>query len=401
MHLLVSATQFVFLFLLVLTACDRDRAEPTSQATAVGEIAWYTCPMHPSVKSETPGACPICGMDLTPVTRQSLASGVVIVDPVRRQKLGVTTASVERRPMRVPIHAVGTVTYDQGTLANVTVRAQGWVEEVYVDEVGRRVVRGERLFSLTSPELYAAQEELLQVRRSKWADEGMERAARQRLRLWGLTEAQVDEVVAQGESRHAVDILSPASGFVLEKDVVAGDQVMPGHKLYLIASLDRVWVEAEVYEADLPRVYAGQAVTVRLPYAPDRTFEGKVSRVVPFLTGATRTARVRVELPNEDLALKPNMFAQIELHGDAEERLVVLREAVIYTGTRRLVFVDQGEGRLQPREVRLGLRGEHEVEILSGLTAGEVVVTSGNFLIAAESRLRSATEFWGGTDATP
>ncbi len=377
--------------------CGTAAEWPSADVPAPTDVAYYTCSMHPSVKSSTPGTCPICSMDLTPVTHGSLATGEVVLDPVRRQAIGVTTTKVERRAMSVPIRAVGTVTYDQSALSDVTVRIEGWVEAVYVDEPGQRVLTGQPLFSIYSPELYAAQAELLQSQRGGWASEGLGLAARERLRLWGLSESQVQAIAERGATR-TVDIPAPASGFVIEKDVVAGARVEPGDRLFRLAGLGKVWVEAEVYEADLPRVKAGQRATVKLSHG-ELEMEGKVSRVLPYLAGATRTGRVRVELQNEKLDLLPEMFAEVELHEDTGTRLVVPRDAVIYTGPRRLVFVDLGEGRLVPREVRLGLRGREEVEVLEGLAEGDTVVASGNFLVAAESRMRSATGYWGGTDA--
>jgi Cu(I)/Ag(I) efflux system membrane fusion protein len=366
----------------------------TRSQWATGEdpsaIAYHTCPMHPSVKQSTGGTCPICGMNLVPVTKQELNSGVIIVDDVRRQRIGVKTAKVSRSPLGVAIRALGKVTWDEKRLEDVTVRVAGFIKDLRVGATGEPVRKGQVLFTLYSPELFASQQEyLLALKRSGAAgDDSLLKASRSRLRQWGLDDAQIDAIARRGEPLENVPFLAPSSGNVIEKNVVEGAAVEPGMKLFRIAPLDRVWVEAEVYEADLPHVQVGQSATVNLPFLPGRTFEGKVDFVYPYLAGETRTGRIRVELANPKLELKPDMYADVAFHRDLGERLLVPASAVIYTGPRRLVFVDLGDGRLKPQEVELGVRGADAFEVLGGLQEGDVVVTSGNFLIAAESRLR-------------
>jgi Cu(I)/Ag(I) efflux system membrane fusion protein len=220
------------------------------------------------------------------------------------------------------------------------------------------------------------------------------RAARERLRLWDLTDQQIEEMGRRGTPLEYIPILSPASGYVVEKNVVEGAAVTPGAMLFRIAGLDRVWIEAEVYESDLALVQNGLPVSVSLPYLPDRSFEGHVAFVYPFLHDRSRTGRVRIELENRDLELKPDMYANVELQVDLGERLTIPEGAVIYAGTRHVVFVDEGEGRLRPVEIQVGVRSENDYEVTGGLEEGDVVVTSGNFLIAAESRLKTAMELW-------
>lgn len=368
-----------------------------------GDVAYYTCSMHPSVENEGPGTCPICSMDLVPVTREEIETGTILVDAARRQAIGVTTAPAERRPLGTSLRAVGSVVYDETRLAEVTVKTRGWIGDLVVDEPGQRVRRGQTLFTLYSPELYATQEELLSALESQRAAQGTSAphradylvdAARKRLRLWDLEDAQIDRVAATGEPVKNLPIVSPVSGHVVEKHVVAGSAVEPGVTLYRIAGLDSVWVEAELYESELAEVEVGQTARVTLPYLPGRSFEGRVSFVYPYLDGARRTGRVRVELANPDLALKPDMFATVRLERDLGERLVVPEDAVLYAGERSFVFVDLGEGRLRPTAVETGVETADFVEILSGLQEGESVVTSGNFLVAAESRLKLAMEHW-------
>ncbi|HWN71419.1 MAG TPA: efflux RND transporter periplasmic adaptor subunit, partial [Haliangium sp.] len=262
---------------------------------------------------------------------------------------------------------------------------------------GQPVRLGQVLFTLYSPELYAAQQELLLAQQSVTpASQALARAARKRLELWGLSKAQIDRVVASGAPLENVPFLAPASGYVIEKDVVQGAAARAGERLFRIAPLHKVWVQADVYEQDLPHVRVGQKAEITFPYLPGKKYEDRIAYIYPALEGMTRTARVRIELPNQELALKPDMYADVRLQIDAGERLQVPESAVIYTGPRRLVFVDLGDGRLEPREVSLGLRAEGAYEVLDGLSEGERVVTGGNFLIAAESRIRSAAEYWSG-----
>ncbi|WP_171439370.1 efflux RND transporter periplasmic adaptor subunit [Myxococcus xanthus] len=377
------------------------RSAAPEGAHGEGEIAHYTCPMHPSVKQHGPGACPICGMDLTPVSRAELASGIIRVDDLRRQRIGVKTAKVEQASMDLSLRALGRVTFDEKSLVDVTLKLDGYIHELRVNATGEPVKKGDVLFTLYSPELYAAQQEYLLARQSQSAaNASLVGAARKRLELWGLSAAQIERVAQRGQPVENMPFLAPASGYVLEKNVVEGAAVKAGERLFRIAPLAKVWVEADVYEQDLARVKPGHPVEVTLPYLPGKKYAGSVGYVYPSLQGATRTGRIRIELPNPELELKPDMYADVRfvLQGGAP-RLQIPDSAVIYTGPRRLVFVDLGEGRLRPQEVKLGIKGNGTYEVLEGLSPGDVVVTSGNFLIAAESRIRSATDDFGGSHA--
>ena len=364
-------------------------------------VAYYTCPMHTSVQQPSPGKCPICGMDLTPVKQEDLDSGTIVVDEVRRQQIGVRTAAVELRNVSRQIRAVGQVKVDETRLSDVNLRMSGWVHRLHVEETGQRVRKGQVLFTLYSPELYAAEREYLTTlkrdreARSDTSSE-LTRASEQRLRLLGMSQGQIRELARRGEAWENVPVVAPSTGYVIEKDVVEGGRIEAGTRVYRIADLSRLWVDAEVYESDLAQVKKGQPVSVQLPYVPGQSFEGTVDYIYPTLDGVTRTGRVRVALDNPGLTLKPDMYADVELAVDLGERLVIPDSAVIYTGPRRLVFVDLGEGRLRPQEIEVGVRAGEYVEVTHGLEPGDIVVTSGNFLIAAESRIRSATGYWGG-----
>ena len=366
---------------------------------AGGDVAFYTCAMHPSVKKAEPGQCPICSMELVPVTYEETESGVVRVDPERRRRIGLKTARVVRAPLVVGIRAVGRLTYDETRLKDVTLKVKGWIARLEVSATGQPVRKGQRLLTLYSPDLFAAQQEYLLALESQRAggagrSDYLVEAAAKKLALWDLSPAQIAAIAKRGEPLEELPILAPASGFVIEKDVVEGAAVEPGQRLFRIAALDRVWIEAQVYEMDLARVKKGQVAKVSLPYQAGETLEGAVAYVYPYLDPTSRTGRVRIELANKDLAFKPDMYANVELSVDLGPRLQVPVDSVVYTGPRRLVFVDVGEDRIRPQEVTLGARSADMVEVTSGLTEGQVIVTAANFLIAAESRIRSAASLW-------
>ena len=380
-----------------------EEVEAHVDAAHEGEIAYYTCAMHPSVRQPAPGKCPICSMDLVPVTREEVESGVITLSPQRRQAIGIRTAAVEKRPVSIRTRAVGKIVYDETRLAEVTVKYRGWIGELHADASGIRVERGSPLFTLYSPDLFAAQEELLTAVESQRAARDTSApdradylvdAARRRLGLWDIEESQVDAVIAGGEPQKYLSIPSPVDGYVIEKNIVQGAAVEPGDVLYRIAGLDQVWIDAEVYESELSLIALGQQATVTLPYLPGKTLRGRVSFIYPYLEGTTRTGRIRVELPNPGLELKPAMYANVELVSERGTQLMVPAEAVLYAGPRRLVFLDLGGGQLRPQEIETGVKAGDFYEVLDGLEEGDVVVTSGNFLIAAESRLKSATEQW-------
>jgi Cu(I)/Ag(I) efflux system membrane fusion protein len=369
-----------------------------------GEIAYYTCPMHPSIKQPTPGTCPICSMDLTPVTKTEVETGVIFVDAARRQLIGVKTTKVERRNVQKSIRTVGKITYDETRLVDVSLKFQGWIGQLKADATGQRVKRGQTLFTVYSPEVYAAQQDLLIASRSQPATTSTDTlttrngslvdAARRRLKLWDISAGVINQVIKKGEPLQYVPVASPSSGFIVEKNVVAGSSVEPGARLFRIADLKTVWIEAELYEAELPLIKLGQAAKVTLSYLPDKQFEGKISFVYPYLTGTTRTGQVRIELDNPDVELKPDMYANVEFQLDRGERLVIPESAVVYAGPRRIVFLDLGEGKLRSQEVEIGVKSGEFYEVIKGLNEGQEIVTSGNFLIAAESRLKSATGQW-------
>lgn len=362
------------------------------------EISHWTCSMHPQVHQAGPGKCPICGMELLPVTRAQAESGEVMIETDRQQLLGVGTSMVELRPVAAEVKAVGRVAFDETRLEDVTVKYGGYIGRLHVEQTGQAVRRGQTLFTLYSPELYAAQQEYLAILTSQKAArqtsvpdraDYLVAAARQKLRLWDISDAQIRRIAETGEAVREIAVASPASGYVVEKDVVQGAAVQPGMRLFRIAGMDRVWVEAEVYESELPRVRTGQSAVVTLPYLPGEELRGRVSLILPALNPESRTGRVRIEIANRNGVLRPDMYADVLLRTEGKEALMVPESAVIYTGPRQIVFVDMGEGRFRQQEIRLGAKSGDAFEVLSGLQPGDRVVTSGNFLIDAEARLRS------------
>jgi len=372
-----------------------EEAASLEEAHDPDDVAHWTCSMHPSVRQADPGSCPICNMALTPVTHAELATGDVLVDSVRRQRIGVRTQHATRRALVRPIRAVGEVRWDESRVVDVTARVDGWVEALGVTRTGDTVGKGADLLGFYSPDLLATQRELLA------APEGSRLAAtaRERLLLAGMSQAETAEVERGGSPHRQVTMKSPMSGVVVAREVNLGAHVRAGALLYRIADPSQVWVVADVFEQDLPHVAVGQEVRVEIPHSSEREREGRISYVYPTLDPNRRTGRVRIELDNPEGFLSPGMLANVTFSVPLGEHLAIPAEALIFTGGRRLVFVDKSEGRLRPVEVQVGPQGGDWVAVEEGLEEHDLVVTSGAFLLAAESRIRSATQFWEATDA--
>jgi Cu(I)/Ag(I) efflux system membrane fusion protein len=325
-------------------------------------------------------------------------SGVVSLDPARRQAIGVRTAPVAKRRLKTTIRAAGRVAYDETRRAEISLKFNGWVREIHVDYTGKLVRAGEPLLSVYSPELLTAQQEYLESLRAASPDSAaggggdpdLAAAARQRLLRWDIGAAQIDAIARSGKPMEAVPIVAPAGGVVVEKNVVRGSSFAAGQTLFNIAPIDPVWVVASVYQYELSLVREGMGATVEAPTPGEPARRGRVSYINPYLDPETRTGEVRIQVPNPRGDLKPGMFVEVALERDLGERLAVPESAVLYSGERRVVFVDLGDNRLAPRDVTLGAKAGDYYEIVGGLNAGEIVVTSGNVLIAAESKLRSA-----------
>lgn len=366
-------------------------------ATPTGDVAYHTCSMHPSVKSATPGTCPICGMDLIPVTHEELQSGSVLVDEGRRQAIGVKTGKVVREHFEVPIRLQGEVTYDQTRLTDISLRFDGWIGDLQADFEGKFIHKGAILFSVYSPELLSLQEEYLET--YKRAGAGTQRqaltaASRKRLTLWGLNTAQINWLEKQGKAQDYVPIFAPTDGVVIEKHVVSGSSFKRGERLLRMADLSKLWIETYAYEQDLPLIESGMSARVRLTNVPQQDFDAKVMQVDPFLGNNTRTARVRLQVNNAKGHLKPGLFATVTLKANFGDMLVIPEDAVMVSGEKRIVFRDLGEGRLKPQTIRTGYSDGERIVVRQGLAEGDAIVISGNFLIAAESKLKSGVDQW-------
>lgn len=325
------------------------------------------------------------------------------MDPSRLRQLGIASEPAKRTDLGSTLRAAGRVTWDETALHDVTVRVAGFVGDVTADSLGAPVAKGSVLFTLYGPELYAAQREFLEASRAHAAaarttapDRGraLRGAAERRLALWGVDAGDIAGIARAGAPREYLPIRAPIGGYVVEKDVVAGSAVEAGQRAYRIAPLDRVWIEAEVYEAEIAELAVGTPARVELPYLPGRHFDAQVAYVYPSLQADRRTARVRFTLANPDQVLRPDMYASVSIDRPRSARLTVPDSAVLRAGEKSFVFLDLGEGRLEPRRVEIGRTDDGRVEILSGLDEGQLVVTSGTFLVSGESRLRAALESW-------
>jgi Cu(I)/Ag(I) efflux system membrane fusion protein len=364
----------------------------------------YTCGMDPQVIQDHPGKCMICGMNLRPMPPSTHSNttdqSAIVVDAVTLQNMGFRSEPVRRGPLTRVIRTSGTIDFDETRLADVTARFRGWIDKLYVDSTGQQVHRGDPLFEIHSPELYSAEMEYFltlgpaATNMSSMSGNTMKARAVAKLKLFDLSDEQIAKIEHDREVRKSLTVTAPADGFITEKAVVQGQMVDTGVKLYRIADLDFVWVQAQIYEQDLPFLKLGQEADVSLSYLPDRKFRGRVAHIYPTVDEKTRTVKVRMEFHNPGFLLKPGMFATVELQAElAANALLVPESAVLRSGQKNTVFVVLDGGRFEPRTVVLGAQGEHDVlQVLSGLNAGERVVTSGQFMLDSESQLREVIQ---------
>ena len=384
-----------------LTPLKRSRGAASTTASGERKIKHWRAPMDPTYISDQPGKSPM-GMDLIPVYEDEAAateSASISIDPVTIQNMGIRTDLVSKGPLRRVLRTVGTIDYNETALADVTTKFKGWVEKLYVDATGQQVHKGDPLFEIYSPDLYSAQTEYLLARGDAKdvvdpSRQALMEGARLKLNFYDISQQQIDELVRTGQPKKTLQVGAPIDGFVTEKMVVEGMMAEAGMKLYRLVDLGIVWVYAEVYEQDLPFIELGQEALVSLSYLPDRQFRGRVTYVYPTLDEKTRTARVRMEFHNPGYLLKPGMFASVEIHAELEpSTLLVPDMAVLRSGKMNTVFVALPGGAFEPRTVVLGSRAENDkYQVLNGLTEGERVVTSGQFMLDSESQLREAIQ---------
>jgi Cu(I)/Ag(I) efflux system membrane fusion protein len=448
--------------LVGLGAFAADNSSSSDATNAVADSAGktlYTCGMHPWIIQDHPGNCPICGMKLEPVHKTAGAdattsadrkilyykstmmpgetstkpgkdsmgmdmvpvyageaaaanSSVIAIDPATIQLMNLQTTEIARGPLRRSIRTVGTIDYNETALADVTTKFKGWIEKLDVDITGQLVHRGEPLFEIYSPELYSAEAEYLAVMNGGGdasspsssatgaSQPQLRDAALEKLKFSDISDAQIAALEKSGKPAKTLEILAPADGFVIEKNIVQGQMVDAGMKLYRLADLGVVWVFAQVYEQDLPYVQLGQEATVKLSSLPDREFRGRVTYTYPNVDEKTRTARVRLEFENPGYFLKPGMFVSAQIVSELKpSALLVPDSAVLRSGEKNTVFVALPGGKFDPRTVALGLESEHNLyEVISGLKEGDRVVTSGQFMLDSESQLREAIQKMAGAN---
>lgn len=402
------------LTLFSITSCSSGKKEEAEKEIRTRKATKYHCPMHPTYISDKPGECPICGMTLVPIEeekgKEKYPPGTVSLTPYKEQLIGVKYSKVSYVPLKKEIRTVGRVEYDETRLYRVNLKISGWITKLYVNYTGKFVKKGEPLFRIYSPELLSTQEEYLisyrnyqKVKNNPFLREDAERAlkdAKNRLILWDVEGWQIKELEKSGKTSPEMTIYSKYSGFVIKKNVIEGGYAKAGSNLFEIADISKIWVLADIYEYEADFVDLGQDVEIVLPYLEGQRFDGKISYIYPYLETKTRTIKVRIIVDNPDFYLKPGMYAKAVIKIDLGERLAVPVDAVMRTGKKNIVFVKVKEGKLVPREIKTGPQVGDYFIVLSGVEEGEEIVTSANFLIDSESKLKLAIEAMGGKSSS-
>ncbi|HET8541978.1 MAG TPA: efflux RND transporter periplasmic adaptor subunit [Anaeromyxobacter sp.] len=401
-------------------AAGPQAATPIPMAHGTLPRAEYTCPMHPAFVTDDPKVrCPECGMKLVPKNADAApehaaiaAEGVPGLKPVelsvdRIQLIGMKTAVAMREPLAASIRTVGFVTASEKGVVSVNARFSGWIESLGAGDTGQFVEKGAVLATLYSPDAIGAQQQFLAA--ARWAEgkpatppgspavpaDSYGRDNRQRLVLLGFASEDIDAIAAAGVPSQTVNLRAPVRGYIAKKAALRGVYVQPGTELFQIADLSTVWLIADVYETEIGRVKVGQKAVLELPAYPGERFAGKVTFIYPALAAGSRTLQARIEFRNSGLKLRPGMYGDVTLDLGDQHAIVVPAEALVDTGEIQYVFVSKGGGRFEPRRVRAGWSGGGRVAVLEGLAEGERVVTTANFLLDSESRLRAAIEGFG------
>jgi membrane fusion protein, copper/silver efflux system len=390
---------------ILVAGCGR-----TSAPNKPLDVDYYTCTMHPFVHADAPGKCPVCGMTLVPVMKAGAGlpspnetkTGTAkefVVPMERQQQIGVTYAVVEQKPLEREIHAAGSIAVDPQKHWTFVARVDGYVQQLYIASAGELVERGQPLLSIYSPELLTTQRELvmlLQMRDQARTADGRETpsrlivAAEARLRQWNVTPEQIADLEKSRQPNETMILRSPFRGLVLELAAQQGQSVKSGDRLVDVAELSSIWAWADFYESELAHVEAGQKVRVTSRSLPGEAFEGRIALVSAVVDQKQRISRARIDLPNPEFKLRPGMYVEVTLSVSAGEKLAVPASAILPTGRHNIAFVDKGAGKLEPRDVQLAGQFGDCYAVASGLTKGERVVTSANFLIDAEARVQNA-----------
>ncbi|MCD6375192.1 MAG: efflux RND transporter periplasmic adaptor subunit [Caldisericaceae bacterium] len=438
------------------TSMQHEGHDHEVQTTEGGETQLWTCGMHPEVILEEPGQCPKCGMNLVPLKTTTSgektsksekgkgkilywrapmdpteiydrpgkskmgmdlipvyegeaelgAGGTITIDPVTVQNMGVRTKKVIKKDFYHVVRTVGYIEYDETRLFTINNKISGWVEKLYVDYTGKLVKKGQPLLAIYSPELVTTQEEYLlalknlqavknsNISEVRQSAEELLKGSIKRLQYWDIPQQEIDRLTQGGQAQKTVTLYAPFTGFVIHKNVVEGSKVKAGQDLFRLADLSNVWIQASIYDTELPWIKIGAEAQIELSYLPGKTFEGKITYIYPYLNKKARDVSVRLEFPNHDYELKPGMYANVIIKTDPiKDALVVPTEAVIRSGKRNVVFIARGEGRFEPRNVKIGEENEQgELRIIAGLLEGEEIVTSAQFLFDSESRLQEAIQ---------
>jgi len=397
------------------------------------KVLYWVDPMHPAYKSDKPGTAPDCGMKLEPVyadggaavapagaNRKVLSDdistmevGTVQITPEKQQLIGVKYEQVQVGGGSRTIRAVGKVAIDETRIGHVHTKVEGWIDKVFVDFTGKQVEKGQPLLTIYSPDMLASQRELLLAAKAKTImrnsalpsgfdqSESLLQATRRRLELWDLSEAQIDQVLKTGEPIKNITLYSPMTGYITDRKAFPQVKVMPDTDLYTIVDLSHVWIMADVFEYEAPNIRLGQTARVSIQAIPGRVFNARIDFLQPQVDPMTRTLKVRLNMDNPGVLLKPDMYADVEFLVNIPSKLTVPADAVLNSGDRQTVFIDRGNGYLEPRQVKTGEREGDRIQILSGLTGSERVVTSGNFLIDSESQMKAAASGMGGMAGMP
>jgi Cu(I)/Ag(I) efflux system membrane fusion protein len=370
----------------------------------------FYCPMGAEHVQDQAGKCPLCGMKLVEKKTQAKAATApvpglttVAITAETRQRMGLKLGTVEKRSLSGAVRTSARIVANETRQHRVTTKIEGWVDKLFVATTGQAIKKGEPLLTVYSPELVSAQAEYLTVLATRQAlagsnsgvppgGESLLAASRRRFELWDISDEQIARLEKTGKAEKYLTLYAPASGWVTERMVLAGQKIMPGEPLMVISDLTEIWADADIYQSDLPHVKVGMPVEVSLPYWPGQVFTGQVSFITPTLNPMTRTLNARLEIHNPDLLLKPEMYATATLKLEHGEKLAVPTTAVLFTGTRNVAFRDVGDGHLAPAELKLGARSGDYYEVLEGLSEGDKVVVSANFLVDSESSMKAALE---------